>query len=194
MKQIKITSLIFMFFITSLSSAQNKQAFFAWLFGGGSPVYAGGYSNKNSRLDITSAYTLNGSIIYNDKYLELPTFEISKSLIKSNSDNQQYDLYDKKLKKIIINNFKNQDLKFERIPYENGYLYREIIDTLGIVIYDDNLDFENFEVLSNSLIIKYKDEFFNVPRNPKKRQKLIEKTVNEDNIKDFLNQWLHKNT
>ena len=183
-----------MFFITSLSSAQNKQAFFAWLFGGGSPVYAGGYSNKNSRLDITSAYTLNGSIIYNDKYLELPTFEISKSLIKSNSDNQQYDLYDKKLKKIIINNFKNQDLKFERIPYENGYLYREIIDTLGIVIYDDNLDFENFEVLSNSLIIKYKDEFFNVPRNPKKRQKLIEKTVNEDNIKDFLNQWLHKNT
>lgn len=157
-----------------------------------SPLYIGNYA-KNSRTKISYQGFLKGEMLYNNKLIKLDSFYIRNNILSDKINNREYSLRNTKLKQLSFSNTEGQSLKILRIFPKRESMYRELWHDDNIIIYDNYLVFDTSIIDKYNIVVYYKDEYYNIPKNKKRRQRVVENTFNDFDVKNTIEDWCIKN-
>ena len=157
-----------------------------------STLYLGNYA-KNSRTHISYQGILKGEMLYNNQLIKLDSFYIRNNIIRDKINTLEYNLRNTKLKQISFSNTAGQSLKLLRIFPKRESMYRELWYDDHIIIYDNYLIFDTSIIDKYNIVVYYKGEYYTIPKNKKRRQRVIENTFNDFNVKNTIENWCIKN-
>ena len=158
----------------------------------GSPLYIGNYA-KNSRTTISYQGFLKGEMLYNNQLIKLDSFYIRNNILSDKLNNLEYSLRSTKLKQVSFSNKDGQKLDLFRIFPKKESLYRALWQDDNIIIYDNYLTFDTAIIDTYNIVVYYKGEYYNIPKNKKRRQRVIENTFDDFNVKNTIESWCIKN-
>lgn len=182
----KFIVLLFMLFATLRIQAQVSGL--SALFQAGNPAYLGNYA-KNKRLNITLNGTLKGQLVYKDERLVMDSLQVRNNSIEDRSTKAQYSLRNTNLTQITLINADQVELRLFRIfPYRE-MLFCEIDQVNGLTFYDNYITFDKKRIDRYNIVIGYKDLFYELPKNKKKRQRMLEQTFTDPQIKATVASW-----
>lgn len=72
-------------------------------------------------------------------------------------------------------------------------MYRALWQDDNIIIYDNYLVFDTAIIDTYNIVVYYKGEYYNIPKNKKRRQRVIENTFDDFNVKNTIERWCIKN-
>jgi len=158
----------------------------------GSPLYIGNYA-KNSRTHISYQGSLKGEMLYNDQLIKLDSFYIRNNILSDKINKIEYSLRSAKLKQLSFSNTEGHKLILFRIFPKKESMYRELWHDDNIIIYDNYLVFDTSIIDKYNMVVYYKGEYYNIPKNKKRRQRVIENTFNDFDVKSTIENWCLKN-
>lgn len=182
----KFIVLLFMLFATLGIQAQVSGL--SALFQAGNPAYLGNYA-QNKRLNITLNGTLKGQIIYKDERLVMDSLHVHNNIIEDRITKKEYNLHNPNLTQITLINADQIELRLFRIYPYSKTLFREIEQVDELTFYDNYITFDNTTIDRYNIVIGYNDLFYELPKNKKKRQRMINHTFADPQIKATIVSW-----
>ncbi|MGG5508034.1 MULTISPECIES: hypothetical protein [unclassified Myroides] len=181
----KLTLLLVL--LTCLSGYAQLQSL-SGLFQAGNPLYLGNFA-KNPRQHISFATSLKGEMIYKEKLISFDSLRLHNNILSDKNLKREYSIRHRDLSQITLIAPGDKVLRLFRIYPQSEQLFRELEQIEGLTFYDNYISFDKTVIDRYNVIIQYKEEFYALPKNKKKRQRMIAQVFSDTEQQETVEKW-----
>lgn len=182
----KIALLLFLLATTSNGYAQIKEL--SGFFQAGNPLYLGNFA-KNPRQHISFVDTFKGEMTYKENVISFDSLRLRNNILYDQRLKREYSIRHTDLSQLTLISSEDNVLRLLRIFPQSEQLFRELEQVEDLTFYDNCISFDKTVIDRYNIVIKYKEKFYPLPKNKKKRKRMLTQVFSDSLVQETIEKW-----